>query len=263
MAIPTLIPAATLLLVRDNPELQVLMVERHHKVDFVAGALVFPGGKTNQDDQHQEWQEWADGAVGLSAEERAARITAVRESFEESGVLLARARTDRGVGAPLAPAIASGAIQSLRPAIDRGEESFLKVLQGAGLVLALDAVIPFAHWITPLGMPKRFDTLFFIAVAPVDQIAACDGREAVEAIWISPHAALDAAAARQRQIVFPTRLNLSLLAQSSTAQEACHAAAQRKIATVLPEIVAEEGETYLQIPAESGYGAIKIKLVDA
>lgn len=263
MAQALLNPAATLVLVRDGPGLQVLMVERHHQVDFVSGALVFPGGKTNLEDQSDAWVDWADGAEGLEAGDRAARITAVRESFEESGILLARERKTRGVAAPLAPASSAAPLQGLRAAIDRGEESFLGALQRAELVLALDALAPFAHWITPLGMPKRFDTLFFIAEAPADQIAACDGREAVEAVWIAPNDALADQAARRRQIVFPTRLNLALLAQSETAGAAYEAASVRRIETVIPEIVKEGDETYLQIPPDSGYGAVKIKLADA
>jgi 8-oxo-dGTP pyrophosphatase MutT (NUDIX family) len=258
-----LIAAATLLIVRDAPELQVLMVERHHQVDFVAGALVFPGGKTRAEDHIQDWLAHIDGANGLSDAERAARICAVRESFEESGLLLARRRDARGPDAALCDGDAIVPLQNLRAAIDKGEESFLRAISAAGLVLALDTLSLYAHWITPRGMPKRFDTLFFIAAAPPAQIETCDGCEAVEALWVSPHEALADAAAKRRQIVFPTRLNLALLGEAHSAAAACAQAKQRVVVTVTPEITNQEGVAYLQIPAEAGYGDIKVKLSEA
>lgn len=250
-----LIPAATILMVRDDaPGLEVLMVQRHHQIDFVPGALVFPGGKTARGDDDAAWAGHCDG---FELEHRALRICAIREAFEESGVLLARPANARGAGAALAPAASTLQIAGMREAVDKGEANFLDVVRGAGLVLALDTLTPFAHWITPQGLPKRFDTWFYIANAPADQVAACDGREAVDACWITPDAALADAAADRRKIIFPTRLNVELLAKSATAAEAIAAARTRTIVTVEPKMVKEPEGMVLTIPAEAGYSVTR------
>ena len=114
-----LIPAATILLVRDAPALEVLMVERHHQIDFASGALVFPGGKTHSDDSLEEWEELIDG--GEPPAHRALMIAAIREAFEESGVLLARRKDQRGVGAPLAGADDTADAHPFRNAIAKHE----------------------------------------------------------------------------------------------------------------------------------------------
>jgi 8-oxo-dGTP pyrophosphatase MutT (NUDIX family) len=255
-----LIPAATILLVRDAPPLEVLMVQRHHQIDFVPGALVFPGGKTAKADHDEAWEGACDG---FDLPHRALRICAIREAFEESGILLARPATARGPGAPLAPAALTGVIADKRVAVDKGEANFLDVVLGAGLVLALDTLTPYAHWITPEGMPKRFDTHFYIAEAPDDQVAACDGREAVDACWIAPQDALAEAAAEKRKIIFPTRLNVEMLAQSGTVAAALEASRSRRIVTVEPKVVREAGGSVLTIPAEAGYAVTREPLTSA
>jgi hypothetical protein len=139
-----------------------------------------------------------------------------------------------------------------------GEQSFFEAVQAAGLVLALDALTPFAHWVTPVGMPKRFDTWFYIAATPSAQIAAHDGRETTEAVWVDPGAAAADAHAGRRKIIFPTRLNLEMLAASGATSAAAIAAAQaRAIVTVEPKVVSENGELVLTIPAEAGYSVTR------
>jgi 8-oxo-dGTP pyrophosphatase MutT (NUDIX family) len=246
------VPAATILLVRDAPGLEVLMVQRHHQIDFVPGALVFPGGKTGAEDSDPAWSAHCDGFADDPAHV-ALRICAIREAFEESGVLIARRADARGPGRPLAAAADVAPIVPLRQAIDKGEASFLRAVSGAGLVLALDALVRYAHWITPEGMPKRFDTHFYIAETPKDQAAACDGREAVDATWISPADALADNEAGRRKIIFPTRLNVELLAGSRTTAEAIAASRARAIVTVLPTIARENGAMMLRIPENAGY----------
>lgn len=254
MSEQALIPAATILLVRDAPALEVLMVQRHHQIDFVPGALVFPGGKTAKADHDEAWAAQCDG---FELPHRALRICAIREAFEESGILLARPAGARGAGAPLAPAAMTLAIADKREAVDKGEANFLDVVRGAGLVLALDVLTPYAHWITPLGLPKRFDTHFYIASAPHDQVAACDGREAVDACWIAPSAALADVAEGRRKIIFPTRLNIEMLAASSSVATAIEASRTRRIVTVEPKIVREPDGMVLTIPADAGYSVTR------
>ncbi|MGE3303166.1 MAG: NUDIX hydrolase [Hyphomonadaceae bacterium] len=249
--------ASTILLVRDAPDLQVLMVTRHHQIDFATGALVFPGGKRAAEDSDPAWLEHVDASGDLSPDELSLRIAGVREAFEESGVLLARLAGRRGAGAPFAPAQACAALSDRRDAVASGAQPFLPLVREAGLVLALDALVRYAHWVTPEFVPKRFDTHFFIAEAPADQAAACDGREAVEAVWIEPAQALAEGQAGQRQIIFPTRLNLQRLSESPSAAAAMAASRARRIVTVMPRVIEDNGARYLSIPEEAGYAVTR------
>ncbi len=244
-------PASTILLVRDAAALEVLMVERHHQIDFASGALVFPGGKVAAEDASAAWREHVDSPSGL--EDTAFRIAAVREAFEESGILLARRREARGAERPLVDASAFVATAEAREPIARGEASFLEMIADLGLVLALDALVPFAHWITPAMMPKRFDTRFYLARTPEAQVELCDGAETVDAVWITPHEALSAMREGRRKIIFPTRLNLEKLAESGDAEHAFAAARARTIVTVTPRVEQRNGAPTLIIPAEAGY----------
>lgn len=254
MAVETapLIPAATILLVREGRAgLEVLMVERRHQIDFASGALVFPGGKLNGEDSAPGWDEHADGA---GAPDQPFAIAAIREAFEESGVLLARTSDARGPGAALAGADAACALEGQRSAIASGQAGFLPAVAQAGLALALDALSPYAHWITPQGMPKRFDTRFFIAAAPEGQLAVCDGGEAVDAVWVRPGEALAQAADGRRKIIFPTRLNLERLAGFDGVDKAIAAARARAPFTVEPQIERRPEGLFLTIPEAAGYG---------
>ncbi|NDC59655.1 MAG: NUDIX hydrolase, partial [Alphaproteobacteria bacterium] len=241
------------LMLRDgDAPCEVLMVERHYQIDFASGALVFPGGKLAKEDYDPAWSDHVDAAP--QANDSAFRIGAIREAFEESGLLLARHRAARGVGGGLIEAAALEAAIPHRAQVAAGEASFLGLIRDLDLVLALDLLTPFAHWVTPKGMPKRFDTWFYLAVAPAAQIAVCDGHEAVEACWIAPRDALAAAASGARKIIFPTRMNLEMLATADDVETALAQARGRTIVRVEPEVVREEsGALVLTIPAEAGY----------
>lgn len=243
-----IIPAATVLLVREAPALEVLMVVRHHQIDFASGALVFPGGKLAREDHDPAWAE-AIAAAGIAVpQDLAYRIAAIREAFEESGQLLARAADGRpGTGEAVRQ------VRVHRAAIAAETGSFLEAMRAASLIPDVGALQLYAHWITPEGMPKRFDTLFYLAVAPADQIASEDGREAVEACWVAPHAALADAAAGRRTIIFPTRLNVELLSEAGNIAAAKAQTAARAIIPVTPAVVLREGVPWLTIPAEAGY----------
>ena len=120
--------------------------------------------------------------------------------------------------------------------------------------LRLHGLSDFARWITPTFMNKRFDTWFYVARAPERQIAACDGYETVDAEWLSPAGALALGEAGERTIIFPTRLNLELLAQANSAQDCITRAEARTIDPVLPQIVQRDGKNFLTIPENAGYG---------
>ncbi|MEM7329272.1 MAG: NUDIX hydrolase [Pseudomonadota bacterium] len=244
--------SATILLLRDDPDLQVLMVKRHYEIDFASGALVFPGGKANDEDSEAAWADWTDG--DFTGAEQAARISAIREAYEEAGILLARPKSVRGAGAALVGADVAEALHPMRGAVDRREQSFLELIRSHDLVLALDALVHFGHWITPTMMPKRFDTHFYLAATPPEQVAEQDGRETTEAVWLGPQQALDMEAAGTATIIFPTRMNLGKLAETATTAAALDRFATENVVTVLPVIGKDDaGAPCLHIPKEAGY----------
>jgi 8-oxo-dGTP pyrophosphatase MutT (NUDIX family) len=241
-------PSATILLLRDAPEFQVLMVKRHHQIDFASGALVFPGGKIHQGDDDAAWAEHVVGWERFDPVQRALRIGAIRESFEEAGILAA----DNRDGTPFAAVCDV----DVRGSVDRGETPFLDVVRDLGVRLRLDGLSVFARWITPTMMPKRFDTWFYVMHAPPEQIAACDGRETVDAEWIAPSEAVRLAAEGQRTIIFPTLMNLKLLAEAQSAADCIKRAEARDLVTVLPQVQQRHGKPVLVLPPNAGYGEV-------
>lgn len=244
--------AATVLLIRDAADFEVLMVKRHYEIDFASGALVFPGGKANDEDADIRWQELSDGDYDGDA--LTSRVAAVREAFEESGVLLARSSDGRGVDEPLVGASTVEPLDHLRAPIDRREESFLAMIRDNDLVLALDTLQHFAHWITPVMMPKRFDTHFYLAPAPPEQIASHDGRETTDTVWINPGLSLEQAEKDEVKIIFPTRMVLGKLDEANSVASASDRFKDMAVVTVLPELSEDDnGQAILRIPAEAGY----------
>ncbi|MBY9067886.1 NUDIX hydrolase [Hyphomonas sp. WL0036] len=246
--------SATILLLREGVNApEVLMVKRHYQIDFAAGALVFPGGKAAKGDTDPGWDAYTDGDFGPIQQD--ARIAAIREAYEESGIVLARHRSARGPGAPLVSAEIADKLAPFRAASDRGEVQFLDLIREHDLALALDGLVHFGHWITPVMMPKRFDTHFYIAPAPDGQIAAHDGRETTDAVWLSATEALEQEKAGKATIIFPTRMNLVKLAHATSMEDANRRFASEPVVTVLPKpSKTESGEPCLLIPEEAGYG---------
>ncbi len=243
-----LVPAATILLVRDGPSgLETFMVVRHHEIDFASGALVFPGGKV--DDGDGAVRDLCDGVDDADDLQVAMMAGAIREAFEECGVLLAR---EAGSG-ELVPGDRLAALDPARDALHRGELSLRRFLEGEELRLACDRLRHFAHWITPPVVPKRFDTHFYLASAPADHLAVHDGHESVDSVWISPADAVAAGRDGTYTIIFPTVRNLELLGRSGGVESAMAAAAGRSIVTVLPWVERRDDGNYLCIPPEAGY----------
>ncbi len=247
---PAIRPAATILLLRDDPQFEVLMVKRHHQIDFASGALVFPGGKTHAGDHDPMWAEWSSGWDDVAPEERPLRIAAIREAYEEAGVIMARALSGD-------PFTGDDRAAALREAIANDQHPFIELIRELDVRLDLGALTAFARWITPNLMPKRFDTWFYVATATGEQLAACDGRETVDAEWIAPGEALRLAAEGQRKVIFPTRMNLQLLAESSGATDAAERAAARTLVTVEPWVVQRPGGNVLTIQPDAGYGEVE------
>jgi 8-oxo-dGTP pyrophosphatase MutT (NUDIX family) len=177
------------------------------------------------------------------------RICAIREAYEETGIILGRYENGELFHGDDWAA-------SVRGEVDRGELPFMDVVRRLGLRLDLSILTVFARWITPDMMPKRFDTWFYVATATDEQLASCDGRETVDAEWIPPLEALRLAQSGERTIIFPTRMNLQLLGEASSAADATARAAGRTLVTVLPVVEQREGGGVLVIPPEAGYGAV-------
>lgn len=251
------VPAATILLLRDAPQgVEVFMVKRHHQVDFVSGALVFPGGKVDATDRAAGLSEFTDGADDWSEELRALGACAIREAFEESGILLARDASGAFVEAERL-----AALDAYRGPLDRHEIGLLDLARKEGLRLALDRLALFAHWITPVHMPKRFDTLFFVAPSPVGHLGRHDGRESVDSVWIAPERAI--ADRKSWNVVFPTKLNLMKLAAAGSVEDAMAQARAAAPVTVTPWIEQTGDGPILRIRDDAGYAQTSVKLKEA
>lgn len=252
------IPAATILLVRDGEAgLEVFMVRRHHEIEFAAGAVVFPGGKASAEDFDPALGELGDGMDAWSAELRGLGVTAIREAFEEAGVLLAReAKTGEFVGEQRL-----NTLDSYRHRIETGELSLLEMLRRERLRLACDELVHFAHWITPKHMPKRFDTHFFLARAPLGHEGQHCGRESIDSLWIFPDDAI--ANRNELKLMFPTRLNLMKLACAKSVDEALASARAAPPVAVEPWTVATPEGKYIRIRDDAGYELTSIPLREA
>jgi 8-oxo-dGTP pyrophosphatase MutT (NUDIX family) len=243
--------SATLLLLRDGVSgIEVFMVKRHHQIDFASGALVFPGGKVDPHDLNPAIRGHCDGAAGLDDYRLSLAACAIREGFEESGILLAR---PKGTAALLDAASAT-ALAPWRPQLNASEKGLAEFLETEKLTLAVDALVPFAHWITPAFMPKRFDTHFYLAEAPKGQLGRHDGSESVDSVWVNPNEAIND---KRWTIIFPTKMNLIKLGQSATVAEALATARRTKVVTVEPLVESRGDKQVLTIPEEAGYGKIE------
>jgi 8-oxo-dGTP pyrophosphatase MutT (NUDIX family) len=249
-------PATTVLLLRPSAAgdaaspLEVFMVVRHHQIDSFSGALVFPGGKLEDADGDPRLRACCGGADKVGDAELKFRVAGVREAFEECGILLARKPGQRA----LVGAVELKGIEARwRTSLAKDEASIVDLVQAEGLELATDLMTPYAHWITPTFVPKRFDTWFFLAEAPEDQVALHDGSESVDSVWIGAQAAIDEAAAGKRTLVHATLKNLELLAEGRTVVGALSQASERKIVTVQPWVETRDGKRFLHIPEDAGY----------
>jgi 8-oxo-dGTP pyrophosphatase MutT (NUDIX family) len=240
--------AATLILLRDGARgLETLMIERHTGLSFAPGALVFPGGCLCGDDHARG----SDGDLAL-------RVAAIRECFEECGILLARGRDN---SAPLDADRGSALAERYRRRLLDGELDFSAMLTSEGLVAADDLLVPFGHWVTPEIRPKRFDTLFFLAPAPPGQRTEPDGSEVVRCLWDRPSAILQSADNGQARLIFATRMNLARLSRSATVAEALADASGQSVVRITPEWVETESGTELRIPQGTGYSPCAVPAV--
>jgi len=246
------VPAATILLVRDGDDgLEVFMVERHREIDFGGGALVFPGGKVTQEDFDPALAPYVDGATDTPGERRALGVAAVREAFEEAGVLLARDATS----GEFVAADRLAALDQFRVALERKQISMLEFLRRENLRVASDRLVPFAHWITPRVMPQRFDTYFFLARVPENHMGRHCGRESVNSLWVRP---ADAVFGGGGSLMFPTRMNLMKLGRAANVDAALAEARSAVPVTVEPWLEDTPDGKFVRIRDDAGYEITRI-----
>jgi 8-oxo-dGTP pyrophosphatase MutT (NUDIX family) len=236
--LPPPIPAATLILMRPagSGAPEILIMERAQNMAFAAGALVFPGGRIDAGDRA------AAAALAPGLADGAARIAAIRETIEETGIAPA-----------LDPAPGEDASASLRAGIAEGM-SFADLLAEAGLSLALDALTPFARWCPNFREARRFDTFFYLAEAPSGAgVASADETEAVRTFWASAADVLAEIDAGRAHAIFPTRRNLERLARFASIDEARADAARHPVRRISPWVEEREGRRYVCIPEGIGY----------
>lgn len=257
-------PASTVVLLRaEGGHLEVFLVRRHDQVAFMGGAHVFPGGRVEPDDDCGDAAPLCDGiehAVaqgrGLTAAEAVAfHVAAIRELFEEAGVLLAR---DAGGTILAVDGGAAGRFESYRQELNAGRLALAEIARRERLRLALDALALFAHWVTPEVETRRFDTRFFLAAAPDVQRAAHDRLEMSEGTWIAPGDAIDRCLRGEIALPPPTWTTLRALSRVSSVEAAWQWARAQPAARVEPCFVErEDGTRVVMLPGDPACPAVE------
>jgi len=246
-------PAATVLLLRDGPEgVEVLMTRRSETASFAPGAYVFPGGTIDDADAH---------ARAISTRRRTQSrvqliqaITAVRETFEELGVLLAH----HADGSPVSAAEVAAMDRSSGNAF-----SFVEQCAARGLRLDTDQIYTLAHWITDRDMPKRFDVPFLVARMPADQVPVSDDAEQFEPVWVRPADALARHAKGRFHMIFPTLRTLKRLTVFSSVDSVLSLCAQEKpLWTSCPRGAFLGGEEVRYMEHEAPFGELALACPD-
>lgn len=252
----TPLPAATVTLVRDSPRgLEVLMLQRSHSLRFMPGAHVFPGGGLDPADGSPEMYARCSGpeddeasrTLGIESGGLAYWVAAIREAFEESGILLAY---DRG-GKIVDVHDDEGKFDAHRHSLHKRHGDFGNILRAESLRLATDRLTYFGHWITPVTVPRRYDTRFFLALAPEGQEARHDEHETIAHAWMRPQDALEPKMRETLLLRFPTIKTLEQFAQcDTTASLVRELKGKRVVRPLLPRMTVD-GRTLL--PGEPGY----------
>lgn len=253
--------AASVVLLRDGPQgLEVFLLRRHGMSEVLGGMYVFPGGKLDREDADPDTLRHLDmppdalhAALGEPDLDEATAagffVAACRETFEESGVLLAR-----GVDASVAAAAT---------ALSREGYGFAELLGRLGLVLSCTRVTPWSRWITPRVpslMNKRFDVRFFAAVVPRDQVAVHDNREATESVWLTPRAAIEQYWSGQIGIAPPQLMSLVELARHTCVAEVVDPARRLWPRVVQPESVELETGGVTAYPGDE-FHELKVRVM--
>ena len=244
--------SSTVIVVRDDRgPLEVFMLERHIQSDFAGGAYVFPGGKLDPADADPALAGIVDGWEALAARMeadpelvRALAVCAIRETFEEAGVLLAR----HDDGTPVH--LDDPRWEDLRGALAARELTAGDLAKETGIRYAADLLRFWQRWITPVFAPKRYDTRFFVAVMPEGQTPLHDDVETTDSTWVRPADAIARGRSGELVIIFPTRMTLESFGGLETTAAALDASSARSTQPVLPRFVIEEGQGRVYLPGD-------------
>lgn len=252
--------AATVMLLRDvdvhgQRGIEVFMVRRVVQSEFLPDLYVFPGGSAAADARSVEQtsdlcmpvQSSLPDPEGRTALGSGVRTAAIRELFEEANVLLAY--RDDAILAVGEEHI--GRFAGYRQAFNERKGSLLEMARAEHLTYATDRLAYFSHWITPEGLPKRFDTHFFLATAPAEQEALYDQLETSDGVWIQPPDALRRSQDGDFPVAFPTFHQLRALAEFDNVQDALAAAATRYVAVQIPRLIEQDGQREVYLLNES------------
>jgi 8-oxo-dGTP pyrophosphatase MutT (NUDIX family) len=248
-------PSATLVLLRARGAVEVLLIQRHRESRVAAGDFVFPGGKLEPADVPENLEAETRPLPALAAvrlglpDGRAALaygIAAIREAFEEVGVLLAYGPDRRLIRD-------SGRFGAYRDACQRDSRVFPEMIRTERLTLAIDRLVYFSHWITPEENPIRFDTRFFAVEMPAEQEATPDEREITTIRWLTPTEALAACGRGEITLRLPTMKNLQLLEDAAGPAEVLARLARREVPTIRPRVLTENGVQRTLLPGDAGY----------
>jgi 8-oxo-dGTP pyrophosphatase MutT (NUDIX family) len=254
-------PAATLVLLRDRPPsaVEALLLQRHTKSKFAAGDYVFAGGKVEADDMPAGGERFCQGLTAEQARSRlgaslGARealsywVGAIREAFEEVGILLAYESDGRLLRITSA---SRPRYESYRAACQKANPAFFDMLRSERLTLATDQLAYFAHWITPEEQPIRFDTRFFVALMPPEQEPTVDGHEIVDLKWLTPAEAIAASKRKEIGLRTPTIKNLELVAAGGApASRAVESLGAREVTTIRPRVLQVDGKPVPVLPGD-------------
>jgi 8-oxo-dGTP pyrophosphatase MutT (NUDIX family) len=249
--------AATVVLLREaSPGVEVYLLRRHERMAFAAGMSVFPGGTVDRRDFDADiaWagpspEHWGTAFRCPPQTAQALLCAAVRETFEESGVLLA-GRTPESVVADTTTA----EWEHDRVALVERRQSFAEFLRNRRLAMRTDLLRPWAHWITPESEPRRYDTRFFLAALPVGQVTRDVSGEADHVAWLRPAEALTAVDEGRLEMLPPTYRTLRELAGYPSLGAAFASAHNRVISAVLPQVRMVDGRAVLETPGEVDSG---------
>ena len=234
------------------------MVRRHEGTAFMGGAHVFPGGRVDAFDRDPALvnDSWCDGIAyareqlaGVPAVDAVAyHVAAARELFEEAGVLLARDMSSEFVS--LASGDDQRRFKQYRTRVHGGTLTLRDVLERERLRLALDALVHFAHWVTPPLDTRRFDTRFFVTRVPPHQTPAHDEAETTHSTWVTPAEAIANAIANEIVLPLPTWTTMRELEPYASVDAALDWARRRQVARREPMLVEQNGRRMLVVPGD-------------
>ena len=259
--------SATVILVRGNPPdaWEVFLARRHSRSSFMAEAYVFPGGQIAEADRDEGLRNFISMPSGfdprallqdgsLSPETaQSLFVCAIRETFEETGIL--PARTPDGNLLKLNSEEQSARFAAYRRELNAGRITLSEMARRENMLFPLDALVPYAHWITPEFLPKRFSTRFFLAALPEDQSAATDQGELTDSLWATPEEVLRRYRGREIVLMPPTLKTLEELARYTCLDDLFAGARSRAIYPILPE----PGEKMIKLPHDPEYGIERYK----